>query len=277
MGMIESLKNTINIIRDNKIVAINANISVYKNDIERDFDYYFNAVIPRIENNFLIADYSKTQEHNIVGFDLFPVLCPSLPDSYQGIKQYMEFSELQPNMVALDLGAYTALGSIVFSMMVGPNGKVIAVEPDSLNHQCCIKNINRFNMIKKYNNIELINAAVSTESKEIYFSGEGCLGSHIINHQGMSRGRLEKVKGLTLYELTKNLNRLDFIKCDIEGPESHIFLDNSFFNMFRPKIIIEPHSNTNECIRAINKHNYKVDIVKQKGISNLPLLECTPL
>ena len=267
----------LNIIRGNKIVRINSNISVYRYDIQRDFDYYFDAVIPIIENNFLVADYSKMQDHNISNFDLFPILCPSLPDCYKTIKQYIEFSQLKPDMVALDLGAYTALGSIAFAMEVGPNGKVIAIEPDSINHHCCIENIKRFNNLKKYSNIELINAAVSSESKKVYFSGEGCLGSHIVNSPSNARGKLEEVQALTLYDLTKKLNRLDFVKCDIEGPEAYIFSDDRFFNMFRPRIIIEPHGNTEICINTISKYNYQINVINQHGISNLPLLECIPL
>ena len=275
--MINSLKDTINIVRENKIVAIDPSIAVYQDDIQRDFDYYFDAVTPRIENNFLIADYSKMQDHNITNFDLFPILCPSLPDCYKAIEQYLEFSQLEPDMVVLDLGAYTALASITFAMVVGPNGKIIAVEPDSVNHHCCLENIKRFNNLTKYNNIDLINAAVSSESKKVYFSGEGCLGSHIIDNPSNARGKLEIVESLTLYEITKELNRLDFIKCDIEGPEAYIFSDDKFFDAFRPRIIIEPHGNTEQCVNILSKYNYKINIITQNGISNLPLLECSPL
>lgn len=267
---------SINITRGNKIVKINSNISIYIDDIERDFDYYFDAVIPRTENDFLVADYSQIQEHNITDFDLFPILCPSLADSYQSIKQYIEFGQLQDGMVALDLGSYTGLAGIAFAMGVGSNGKVIAVEPDSVNYRCCLENIKRFNNLTNYNNIELIHAAVS-ESKKVYFSGEGCLGSHIVDQPSNARGKIEEVEGLTLYELTKMLNRLDFIKCDIEGPEEYIFSDDRFFNMFRPRIIIEPHGNAQQCINTISKYNYKINTIKQNGVSNLPLLECIPL
>lgn len=276
--MIDSIKNTISIVRGNKIVKIDQSIAIYRDDIERDFDYYFDAITPHLENNFFIADYSITHDHHIIGFDMFQILCPSLADSYQTIKQYMEFGQLQENMVALDLGAYTGLASIVFALAVGPNGRVIAVEPDNLNYQCSLENINRFNNIKKFYNIELIHAAVSYESKQLYFSGEGCLGSHVINDIGMSRGNLQEIQGLTLYELTNRLNRLDFIKCDIEGMEKYIFSDDRFFDIFRPRIIIEPHlDSANLCINTLLKYKYKIDTIQQKGISTVPLLECVPL
>lgn len=275
--MIESLEDTILIIRDKKVVAINNNIAIYRYDIERDFDYYFGAVIPKYMNGFLVADYSKSLHHDIVGFDLFPILCPSLPDRYDTISQYCSFANLNTNMVALDLGAYSALASIVFSMIVGEQGKVIAVEPDSINYECCVKNIEKFKQVKGFNNIELIHGAVWCESKTLFFSGEGCLGSHVIDHKHKTRNKLENVQGFTLYELTKNLERLDFIKCDIEGAEKYIFSDDQFFDRFRQKIIIEPHFCIEECINALSKYNYKVSIVEQRGISNIPLLECEPL
>lgn len=275
--MIKSLNNTIQIIRDKKIVAINHDIIIYKNDIERDFDYYFSAVTAKNIDGFLVADYSQVAYHNIVGFDLFPILCPSLADRYDTISQYCSFADLKPDMVALDLGAYSGLASIVFSMIVGKHGKVIAVEPDSINYDCCVKNIEKFKQTKNMNNIELIRGAMWSESKTLFFSGEGCLGSHVINNPNQVRNKLESVQGFTLYELTKKLERLDFIKCDIEGAERYIFSDDQFFNRFRPKMIIEPHFCIEECVSTLSKYNYKINTVQQRGISNIPLLECEPL
>lgn len=280
--MIDSLKNSICIVRDNKIIAINPNLSVYQNDIERDFDYYFNAIVPKNDYQYLIADYSKPNYHNIVGFNLFPIMCSSLPDTYATILQYNSFAQLSENMIVLDLGAYSALSSIVFALSVGKNGKVISVEPDTLNYSCCLQNIDRFNSETKYYNIQLINGAIWHQSKNLYFSGEGCLGSHVIDHTYQNRLKLENIKGFTLYDLTKDLERLDFIKCDVEGAEKNIFTDDAFFDKFRPKIVIEPHFINgklciDDCINALKKYNYKILTIEQHGVSNIPLLECSPL
>lgn len=274
--MIQRSYDKIYVSEGNKVIIISLARHVYTGDIQRNFDYYFTAIEPKQIDNFLIADYSSIQDHDIVGFDLFKIRCPSLPDKYDTILQYLSFGDLSEGMVALDLGAYSALASIVFSLKVGKGGKIIAVEPDKTNYTCCIENINRFNKLTEFNNIKLINCAIWNECKPLLFSGEGCLGSFVITDPRDSRGELEHIQGVTLYELTKNLDRLDFIKCDIEHAEQIIFKDDLFFNRFRPKIIIEPHDCVDVCIKTLSDYNYKVEVIEQRGVS-VPLLECTPL
>ena len=263
--------------RSNKIIIMNNKNRIYKDDLERDFDYYFTAILPETSGDFLVADYSIAKDHNIIGFDLFKLLCPSLPDRYDTIDQYLSFAKLSEGMVAIDLGSYSGLGSIAFALAVGKTGRVIAVEPDHTNYICCIENIKRFNTLMNYNNIDLINAAVWYESKPLLFSGEGCLGSAVIEHKNRCRGNLEHIQGITLYDLTKNLHRLDFIKCDIEEAEKYVFDDSRFFDRFRPKIIIEPHNCISRCVDILTKYNYQITTIEQKGISTIPLLECVPL
>lgn len=275
--MIRISDDKIYVHKENKAIIISLARHVYTNDIQRDFDYYFTAIEPEQIDDLLVADYSDIKDHNIVGFDLFKIRCPSLPDKYDTISQYLSFGDLSEGMVALDLGAYSALASIVFSLKVGKSGKIIAVEPDKTNYACCVENINRFNKLKEFNNIELINCAIWNECKPLLFSGEGCLGSFVITDPSHSRGKLEYIQGVTLYELTKSLDRLDFVKCDIEHAEQIIFKDDAFFDRFRPKIIIEPHNRTDICIKTLTDYNYRVEVIEQRGVSAVPLLECTPL
>lgn len=272
--------NQIVIVYKNSIVILPEELNVYTYDIIKNFHYYFSAVVPEIRNDFFVADYSKISNHHIVGFDLFDILCPSLPDPYVTIKQYQDFAKIKPGDIVLDLGAYSGLCSISFALIVGQQGKVIAVEPDNINYQCCLENINRFNNKLNMNNIDLIHGAVWHVSEELLFSGEGCLGSHVISNRSENRKSLEKIKGFTLYDLTKHLHKVDFIKCDIEGAEQDIFKDTLFFQKFRPKIIIEPHYidnvlNITKCRDVLIEYNYSFNEIKQIGVS-IPLLECIP-
>lgn len=280
--------NKICIIKKDEIIILPYSLEIYLYDMIKSFDYYFNAVVAEQSNNILnftnqfrIADYSESRNHKIAGFDLFDILCPSLPETLHTTKQYLAFSQLKHGDVVLDLGAYSGLSSIVFALAVGEQGKVISVEPDSLNYKCCLENIARFKEKTTLDNINLINCAVWNKSQELIFSEEGCLGSHVISDQRLARvSPPKRIQGLTLFDLTKHLDKLNFIKCDIEGAEQYIFDDLLFFQKFRPSIIIEPHytdngMNTKECIDILNKYNYTINKIEQPGVS-IPLLECTP-
>jgi len=47
---------------------------------------------------------------------------------------------IAPGDVCLDIGANIGYYSVLFSNLVGPKGKVIAIEPDPDNFQLLIKN-----------------------------------------------------------------------------------------------------------------------------------------
>ena len=74
------------------------------------------------------------------------------------------------------------------------------------------------------------------------------------------------------------MDKVDFIKCDVEGAESVIFNDDEFFNKFKPKIIVEPHYVNGELTlmkvqNSLKKYGYKFDLIEQHGVA-LPLLHC---
>ncbi|WP_369751151.1 FkbM family methyltransferase [Bordetella sp. FB-8] len=76
------------------------------------------------------------------------------------------------------------------------------------------------------------------------------------------------------------LEKIDFIKCDIEGGEATLFGDDAFFRKFRPKIVIEPHAvngviTTDKCTEALLRYGYRFESIPQPGIY-LPLVACSP-
>lgn len=79
-----------------------------------------------------------------------------------------------------------------------------------------------------------------------------------------------------------NLEKVDFIKCDIEGGEMKVFKDKEFFKKYSPKIIIETHylhdytEMTTPIVKnLLDKIGYSYKEVQQDGF-DLPLLECVP-
>ena len=117
----------------------------------------------------------------------------------------------------------------------------------------------------------------------ISFSSEGSMGSSAVDLVGSDRGGVVNiVNSITLESLAAkyNLQRVDFIKCDIEGGETEIFDQPDFFKKFRPKIIIECHLisgrlTTEACKKVLSKFRYRFEVIVQEGYP-LPLLFCTP-
>ncbi len=80
---------------------------------------------------------------------------------------------------------------------------------------------------------------------------------------------------------THALDRIDFVKCDIEGAERVVIpAACSLFSRFKPRLIIESHFvegalTVDTCREALERIGYQVEVTPQAGTA-LPLLTATP-
>ena len=206
---------------------------------------------------------------------------PSFSEPLITTAQYMDFANLSEGMTVLDLGAYSGLASIMFSQAVGRTGTVVAVEADSQNTECIKRNFSNYGKYSE-NKIFLLEGAVWNNTDGLEFSTEGNMGSSVASIVGRNRGLVSKVPSFTLSAIADRfkLQRVDFIKCDIEGAERVVFTDRHFFQRFSPRIIIEPHivdnsETTDKCSGDLETYGYTINRIVQEGVS-LPLLECLP-
>lgn len=281
--------NSISIIRieDNREIRLGRNNGVYVQDMVSYFDYYFSSVesaeIHTGSSIRQVVDFSTSHDQHVVGFDDFPIHCPSLAEPYMTCEQYLEFAQLGLGHVAIDLGAYSGLTSIAFSKSVGPGGKVLAVEPDSINRASCMINIERHRKINKLENISMFPVAVAGQSGYMNFSSEGSMGSAQANIVGTHRGKVISVKCNTLDQLVAEagVGKVDFIKMDIEGSETcAIAASEELFRRFQPRIIVEPHavtgSSTLDPVRTLlDGFGYECRVIEQYGVA-VPLLTAMP-
>ncbi|MDB5619758.1 FkbM family methyltransferase [Tardiphaga sp.] len=267
--------------KDQRQIRLAKSQAIYLNDTLEHFDFYFAGVEPIHANGMEIVDYSLPHWHVVKGFDLFPVYFPAVAEPMLTTAQYVEFAAFTPGSVVIDLGAYSGLTSIVFDQALHGDGRVIALEADKLNSAACKKN---FALYTKFSGrtVDLVEAAVWRDNNGISFSSEGSMGSSAVDIVGTGRGEHTKVSSITLERLVQqfNLDRVDFIKCDIEGGEVAIFDQPEFFARFKPKIVIECHdlqgANTSTiCEAVLGKFGYTFQLVEQHGYP-LPLLMCTP-
>lgn len=116
----------------------------------------------------------------------------------------------------LDLGANFGQMSILFSKMVGINGKVYSFDADDFIFDILVKNLD----INKCTNVQPIFGAVHDIEGEILifpeqdFERYGTYGSYGIDYNGKKRGR--EVPAITIDGMNIQGN-ISFMKIDIQG------------------------------------------------------------
>jgi len=157
--------------------------------------------------------------------------------------------ELKEGDVVLDIGANIGYYALLEACLVGPSGRIFAVEPVPSNFELLGKNIllNRFE-----DRIEKRCLAVSDRSGEtpFYLSDHSNLGSFFNTDMGTGEkiGYIKNdhfmVPTEDIRQVLKNKDRLDFIRMDIEGAEVEVLrglADVVKGTKLRPKILFETH------------------------------------
>jgi len=165
---------------------------------------------------------------------------------------------LKEGMVCLDIGSNIGYYTLLESKAVGNSGKVIAVEPSPRNFDFLKNNLK----LEKVTNVEAYNLAIGDKDGEVKFaiSDRSNLGYVISDDQDLIERTSEKVskkpkmtrtlmvikvpmKKIDSFLEEKKLERLDFVRMDIEGFEIKLF--EGFWNTitkFKPIIQMEFHN-----------------------------------
>jgi FkbM family methyltransferase len=131
---------------------------------------------------------------------------------------------VRPGDYVIDIGANIGLYTKHLSLLTGPSGKVISIEPLSQNVavlECVIKKLN-------LKNVEILHGAVaSTPGRgEVYVPETGTFEGFYLARFAKEgdKGERQLVEVFTLDQLLKQgkLDRVDFIKCDVEGAELEV-------------------------------------------------------
>lgn len=162
-----------------------------------------------------------------------------------------------PNDHVIDIGGNLGYYTRLFSKLVKANGKVWSVEPVKLYRQVLQANI------KGLNNVEIIPYALGETEGTIEM---GIPGDDIFRH-GLTRivsdnadfNNVSTVEMKTPQEVFNNVNRLDYIKCDVEGYENHIIPQIGFLlEKYKPTLQIElAAENTQFLFEYLEKQGYR--------------------
>ena len=165
----------------------------------------------------------------------------------------------------LDIGGNLGYYSIIFGQKVGKTGKIIAVEPVTLFRRVFERNIRRRNWSK---NISILPFALGEEDNKRIVMGVPS-GNKYFRHgltkvldqpESAEKNQFEFQETMMRPESILNkLDRLDYIKCDVEGYEMHIFpLMKFIFEKFQPIVQIETDGeNRNGIINFLGDYKYK--------------------
>mgnify|MGYP006091446897 FL=1 len=173
---------------------------------------------------------------------------------------------LKKNDVVLDIGANQGIYSLAFAKLIGENGKVIAIEPFKQMNNYFKDNIR----LNGFQNIEIIEKVVSDNIgyEEIDF-GSGIVSASIVRN--FKNSVKQKVESTTVDEICKNLDRLDFIKIDIEGAELKALKGaEKTLNNHKPKLSLEVDQHSFEHINSfLEKYGYKPYIFEGQNLIHI--------
>lgn len=161
------------------------------------------------------------------------------PNSLLLLKKY-----LRKNDVFLDIGANAGIYTLLASRCVGEKGKVISFEPSSREYLMLEENV----QLNALQNVRCEKCAISNVSGVNFLNlavdkhnGQNTLCDQFA-YKGVNSNLKESVKVDTIDQYVKNhaLNRIDFIKMDIEGAESLALQGaKQTFHLHRPLLLIE--------------------------------------
>lgn len=167
---------------------------------------------------------------------------------------------------------------------MGPEGNVYGFEADPSNFETASENLETARCFGAPENINLVPKAVWCHGEGVEVSSEGGMGSSAVSIVGTGRGAILNVPTTTLAAFCseREINRIDFIKVDIEGAEIELLESpKGLLSRLRPRLIIEPHFvdgqlTTERCCAILEEIGFATRLVLQSGYP-IPLIEATPL
>ena len=139
---------------------------------------------------------------------------------------------VRPRMTAVDVGAALGLFSLDLWRLVGPSGRIIAIEPAESNTKLLARNA-RTNSAT----IKIIQAAATNEDGIREFFLTPSSDSHAFYHHPLiDPSRTVRVRTVRLDTV---IEKADFIKIDVEGAEMEVLQGAERLLKDRPPLVVE--------------------------------------
>lgn len=183
---------------------------------------------------------------------------------------YLIKKVIQPDFVVVDIGANLGYFSKNFARLT-PRGKVISIEPIPLFYDVLTS------FLSKFSNVNVYNVALGMEEGKTVMvlpTDNGMIRTglpHIAkNDAELQKYDNQEVAIVRGSELLKDLTKLDYIKCDIEGFEGVVFKEiEPIIQKFKPFIQLEiSNENREEILNLFSRNSYQ-----QYGIANYQFIK----
>lgn len=141
----------------------------------------------------------------------------------------------------IDIGANLGYYARTISRLAGPAGRVFAVEPVAPIRKVLSRNLRRCA------NVEILPYALGAEARDVVMGNDSAresgyfgTGQNFVNDSGEKPDVEFTARMRRGSELFADLQRLDFIKCDIEGYELTVMREmRPLLERFHPTVLIE--------------------------------------
>jgi FkbM family methyltransferase len=159
------------------------------------------------------------------------------------VEKHLYLSIVRRGDAVFDIGANVGYFTMFFSDLVGKKGEVHAFEPIPSTFQKLSENIYDF---PKYTNVQLNCVALGAKSQRVnmFLPGDDHGQAALVRHRDGSWQGAEvssfSAEMTRLDDYAANLDRIDFIKCDVEGAELLVLRGGqSTLRRCRPKLFLE--------------------------------------
>jgi FkbM family methyltransferase len=202
--------------KDNRAMILPPHHLVYAPDLAETFERFFSPLVPEVRDGVEVLDYSqpgKLQTYRKSGLQFEMA---SFPEEEDELEESLRWYRPRAGDLVFDVGAHCGVSTYHLSKLVGPEGKVVAFEPDPVTFEILMRNIERHELT----NVIVKNAAIAGTSGRLEFSSEGTVGSMLMSVLPREpAGSVVTVDAMTLADAFAQWGVPDFCKIDIEGAE----------------------------------------------------------
>lgn len=174
------------------------------------------------------------------------------------VYKYHYFSKhlIRPGDTVVDIGANLAYYSVLFRKWIGDKGKLYSIEPIPMYNK--ILNWR----LKKYSNVTILPYALGTEEKDVTLVTPGQHGylktglpfvfnsddkEKLASYEYKFEAKMKRAS-----ELLKDIPKIDYIKCDIEGFEEFVIPEmKGVIDKHKPILQIETSGNPQKVVEKV--------------------------
>jgi FkbM family methyltransferase len=209
--------------KDQRAMILAKRHFIYSYDMAERFELYFTPLVPQMREGLQVLDYSHPGKVQTYKSGLQFAMA-SFPEEEEAIEEYFRWYRPKSGDLVFDMGAHCGVSTYHLSKLVGPEGRVIAFEPDPVNFELLKSNIERHGLT----NVTAENTAISGTAGELAFNSEGTIGSALLSLlQRDSVGSIVTVKAVTFADAFGQWGVPAFCKIDIEGAEVDVIAKSS--------------------------------------------------